>query len=337
MGKSQHFLQGLFVIGALALLGAMLFFFGLSNLFVRKAHLVSLFGESVQGLAVGSPVKYKGVTIGDVREISIRVEDKLIRVDMYVELKAFSNAKDNMRPYRNQYEFREFLEKEISEGLRSRLEYAGITGLRYIDLDYYAPPGPWQSDALQPVSGANTLVVPSAPSAFKDIMKSLNTALERISKIRFEEISDSLLANLAELNRYMAAPDLKDAISHLRSMAINLDRTSESMNQVLSEKKLRETTELIDAALSSMRKVADQVSAELEKARLAESTAVFRRTTENVGNAAEMLTARRRELEITMQKLNETLDSARELLDMLNEDPSAVVRGRQQPPLNLQK
>jgi len=336
MSKSQHFLQGLFVIGALLLLGAMLFFFGLSNLFVRKAHLVSLFGESVQGLAVGSAVKYKGVTIGDVREISIRVEDKLIRVDMYIELKAFSNAKDNMRPYRNQYEFREFLEKEISEGLRSRLEYAGITGLRYIDLDYYAPPGPWQNDAPQLVS-PNTLVVPSAPSAFKDIMKSLNTALERISKIRFEEISDSLLANLADINRYMASPDLREAISHLRSMAINLDRTSESMTQVLSERKLRETADLVDTTLTSMRKLIEQVSTELEKAKLAESAAIFRRTTETIGGTAEMLTARRRELEITLQKLNETLDSARELLNMLNDDPSAVVRGRQQPPLELVK
>ena len=56
--QTQKFRIGLFVLGGVAVLLAMLFFFGLSNLFTHRAKVQSFFSESVQGLTVGSAVKY---------------------------------------------------------------------------------------------------------------------------------------------------------------------------------------------------------------------------------------------------------------------------------------
>lgn len=329
MAKVNNFTQGLFILGALALGAAMLFFFGVSDIFVRKAHLVTYFSESVQGLAVGSPVKYKGVTIGDVRAITIRVEDKIIRVDMDVQLKVFS--KGNAQSYRDQAEFAQFLNKEITEGLRSRLEYAGITGLRYIELDYYAHSGDtpkWETSAA---NAHDELLVPSTPSVFKDLLKSLNTSLERISKMRFEEISDNLVSSLSDINRLLSSPEIRDTITHLKGMAINLDRTSGAINKVVTEEKLRQTLDLVDATLTNSRNLAAELEKQLKSAQIEQTSAAFRQTAVDVGDAAQVLVNRRRELDQTMLKLRETLDSLRELLNLLNQDPSALLRGKQGP------
>ena len=61
MIEANKFRLGLFVIIGSVLFFIVLFVFGLSDIFVRKGKFVSLFNESVQGVAVGSPVKYKGV------------------------------------------------------------------------------------------------------------------------------------------------------------------------------------------------------------------------------------------------------------------------------------
>ena len=62
---------GIFVALTLLLFLLMLFYFGLSQVFVRKTEVSSCFSESVQGLSVGSEVKYQGVKVGSVRKITI--------------------------------------------------------------------------------------------------------------------------------------------------------------------------------------------------------------------------------------------------------------------------
>ena len=57
---------GLFVIGGLALLIAILFFLGMTDIFTTKATVQTFFSESVQGLTVGSAVKYRGVPLRNV-------------------------------------------------------------------------------------------------------------------------------------------------------------------------------------------------------------------------------------------------------------------------------
>ena len=89
MAKISNFRIGLFVLSALVLMTVMLYFLGLSDLFSRKAMLSTFFSESVQGLAVGAQVKYKGAQIGTVEKIMILPRRKIIQVDISVELDRF--------------------------------------------------------------------------------------------------------------------------------------------------------------------------------------------------------------------------------------------------------
>ena len=312
---------GLFVIGGLALLIAILFFLGMTDIFTNKATVQTFFSESVQGLTVGSAVKYRGVPIGNVTKISIRVTDKLVQVDMAVELEHFVSGGEKGQ---QRSDFRRFFQSELEQGMRCRLEYAGITGMRYIDFDYFATP--WQT-LPEPPAGMlepGTLYIPAVPSPFRDILKAIGTSLDRISRIRFEEISDGLERSLSELSGLLGDPALKSTIVRINDAAENLELGSRTLSRVFSEERLNRLMTVLEEDLDNVNKLTGQLIRETRDAKLPESAAAFR-------DASNAISFSQDELANTLTKLNQTLDALTELADSLSADPSSIVSGKKKP------
>ena len=73
MKRPSATLIGAFVLGAIALIVAAILFFGGASLFKQHIEIVSYFHGSVAGLRVGAPVTYRGVRVGEVKSIGIRI------------------------------------------------------------------------------------------------------------------------------------------------------------------------------------------------------------------------------------------------------------------------
>ncbi len=67
--QANFFKIGLFVIGATIALVFLLVMLGAGRIFQSKILMETYFNESVQGLEVGSKVKYRGVIVGEVKSI----------------------------------------------------------------------------------------------------------------------------------------------------------------------------------------------------------------------------------------------------------------------------
>lgn len=312
---------GLFVIGGLALLIAILFFLGMTDIFTNKATVQTFFSESVQGLTVGSAVKYRGVPIGNVTKISIRVTDKLVQVDMAVELEHFVSGGEKGQ---QRSDFRRFFQSELEQGMRCRLEYAGITGMRYIDFDYFATPGQTLPEPPAGMLESGTLYIPAVPSPFRDILKAIGTSLDRISRIRFEEISDGLERSLSELSGLLGDPALKSTIVRINDAAENLELGSRTLSRVFSEERLNRLMTVLEEDLDNVNKLTGQLIRETRDAKLPESAAAFR-------DASNAISFSQDELANTLTKLNQTLDALTELADSLSADPSSIVSGKKKP------
>lgn len=65
---------GIFVIGAIVLAVSGLIFFGPGGFLSKSDLYVLYFDSSVKGLNAGSPVRFRGVKIGQVKEIKVRVQ-----------------------------------------------------------------------------------------------------------------------------------------------------------------------------------------------------------------------------------------------------------------------
>ena len=89
--ETDKFKLGLFVTISFLLLCILFLVFGLFDFVNTKVPVFTLFQESVQGLESGALVKYRGVPIGKVTDITLSTSNNLIRVDMEVNLSKMSS------------------------------------------------------------------------------------------------------------------------------------------------------------------------------------------------------------------------------------------------------
>ena len=88
--KASPAMVGGFVLGGLTLAALAILFFGGMRLFTPTLQAVVFFPSSVAGLAVGAPVTFRGVQVGSVRKIALRlnVADRSSIIPTYIELDA---------------------------------------------------------------------------------------------------------------------------------------------------------------------------------------------------------------------------------------------------------
>lgn len=320
--KINKFQVGLFTISGVTLFIAGLFSLGLYREFLPKGRFVTLFRESVQGLNVGSPVKFKGVPIGSVSGITIRTADKLIRVDMEIDLSVFSQDEALSRKKALE-KFYEYFNKETKEGLRCRLQYAGITGLKYLELDYYDNPGnaPLLDTRPRPVNSKQQIYIPSMSSVLNDILGLINTSLTKISNLPLETLSEDMKTTVRAAKRLINSPGLKEGIASFERTSKNFEKTSNSINQTFTEKRLKSLLLEMNKSLSSVERLANTAERQVKGAKMTETAESFRGAANSVSEARQNLTN-------TLLKLDQTLDSLTELINYLNDDPSALLRGK---------
>jgi phospholipid/cholesterol/gamma-HCH transport system substrate-binding protein len=284
---TNHWKLGLFVLLAVgAMLGA-LFWLGARRFRRESFPAISYFDESVQGLDVGSPVKFRGVTVGTVTDITIAPDHRHVQVtaNMYVDALVRLGLRTGAPKSGEEF---------IAPNLRVQLASAGITGVRFIQTDFfdperYPPPRlpfepPWN-------------YVPSAPSTLKNV----------------EE------AAIEIANRLPALVDrAKDALTDMRKTLGSIDRLASDLGAEDGS---------FNRALGELRAAASRIDRALAEAKLGSTTASVRNSAASLGQAAAGVGDAREELQASLVALREALESVRTLADSLERDPSVLLRG----------
>ena len=162
-GKQSKFMIGIFVTMGLILMIAAIIWLGASTYFQKGTLFVTYFDESVQGLAVDSNVKYRGVNAGTVRSIQVAPDNKLIEVAMKI-----------------------FMKGGDEKNLTAKLKSAGLTGIVYIELDRKSEEG---ADLSPQISfPAEYPVIPSRPSDSMYILSTLDKIISEMNKVDFKSI-----------------------------------------------------------------------------------------------------------------------------------------------------
>ena len=155
----HYFLEGLFIIGLSV--AAALFFVWLASPGHRDDVIYRIhFTESISGLALGDPVKFRGVDVGTVKAMTIDPED----------------------PRRVQVDVRLRKETPVKTDTKASLQLKGITGVVFIDLNGGTP-------------NAQSLVAATAEGAIPEIASEksrLASAIDQLPKVieKFSAIED---------------------------------------------------------------------------------------------------------------------------------------------------
>ncbi|MDN3564643.1 MlaD family protein [Paeniroseomonas aquatica] len=224
---------GVLVVVGLALsLGFVLFFtssrFGSSSI-TYETYL----RESVQGLDVGSPVRYRGVAIGRVAEVGLVAAEyhparretfgsvfQLVFVRFAVDTNRIGEVPS--------------LEEAIRLGLRVRIAAQGITGVNYLELDFLPP------DRFPPREVPWTPrypYVPAVPSTVAQVQGAAELLLQKLQDVDLPGLLDNVIALVADVRGQVKDGDLaitlREAASLLR--AVRSQAEAAQVPEVLAE------------------------------------------------------------------------------------------------------
>jgi phospholipid/cholesterol/gamma-HCH transport system substrate-binding protein len=223
---------GIFVLVALALIVAGIAILGGGSLLRQTEQAETYVNESVQGLDVGSPVKFRGVQIGRVSTIGFVQTE--YQVDRSSELSRLVLVRFEIFP-RTFGTTTSGLEKEvqgmIQRGLRVRLAQQGLTGTEYLEADFLSPdlypplPITWDPDALY---------IPSAPS--------------RLSQ--FTDAAEEVMRNLRRT-------DIAKLIDEATSLVEDLRGTSEALHQFFDQTALTQMRQDLGESFANLKRLSD--------------------------------------------------------------------------------
>ncbi|NCA70538.1 MAG: MCE family protein [Sphingobacteriia bacterium] len=330
---------GGFVVGALTILVLALILFGGGALLRERVAMVTFFPGSVQGLSVGAPVLFEGVTVGRVTgiELSFSPSSGSFRVPVFYEVwpervHILGSGSDG--------EAEEILRRLVTDhGLHARLE-----SLSFVTGQYVVALQMWPGRMPRLSADQEDLVEVPALEATRD------RVTEMIENLRIEELVNETAMTFAAIRRLFDSGELTRLLATLQGAAVqtetlmaHLDRDILPLAQRV-DRTLADYARLADGFMTSMVRVTDalegttadigQVARRLD-ARidpLAGSTMQVLGETEAAMRAirelAEDATLTRDRLDELLREASATVRSLRSLADQLDRHPESLLRGR---------
>lgn len=357
LNKANPKLIGSFVLGALLLLVATLLLFGSGAWFRPRHTFIGYFGGSVQGLDVGSPVRFRGVRVGQVKDIELQYLEKEndFRIRVLIEITGRGEEEDQARTL----DLR-LINILIKKGLRAQLvSESFITGRLFINLDFF-PDEPLRLVADQ----RNYAELPTIPTDLEKLQSAARNFYARLSELPLEEI-------VLRLNRVLQNVETVTGSTETLALPGQLGRSAGELEALLTTLNTETPATLAEvrAALTEGRRVLDRLDSDASSITTAlvgatgeasvtmksvrdqltfgsgplgelaggfnESAAALRATltqAEATLVAIEQSAGPRSELNSTLaellRELTQTARSVRELTDYLERHPEAMLKGK---------
>ncbi|MCX8921648.1 MlaD family protein [Vibrio parahaemolyticus] len=226
---------GLFVVSALVSLFVVLFILGGRSLFEPKIIVETYFDESVSGLEVGAPVRFRGITAGEV--VSIELSDALYEAAVprenrksYVVVRSeITGAKRTIE------EWNRSIEISIERGLRATTQLAGITGQQYLSFDYTS-----MDEGLSFNWKPNYPYVPSTKSSAGKIVSGIQSLIARLDEADINTLVANINMLIETLNQSISALDADALNAQLLALLINSNQMVKSVDGVISDPEVKE-------------------------------------------------------------------------------------------------
>lgn len=326
---------GLFVVGGSALLMSALTWIGMVRL-QRPTHAAfAFFDEPLPGLEPGSAVKFRGVPIGIVDDITLAEDKKHMRV--LASLYDDRLVKLGLDPQRLGPD------GEFPPDLRAQIVTSYLTQTSYLLVDFYEG-GPEGEAALPFAAPKNT--IKTVRSTFRTLEGGLRDILRDLPEITtaMRELLQQAKRDLSEAN----VPDLVQRIE--RTLAV-VEQKLQGFEDLAVVKEatlaLREVGGLAadwrkdDGPVQSLRRdvaaLAQDLRQALDQAELAATTRSVRAAGDGAAAAAGEFAGLARDLRGELQYLRSALTAVERFADLLERDPGALLHGRGEAASPLKK
>ena len=250
---AQYYRLGIFVLLGAAALVALVLVFGARNLFSKTMTIETYIRESVQGLDVGAPVRFRGVRIGQVQTIALSgsIYEESIP---YADRMQYVVVRMQITPPTEQ-DSEKYIEKLVNDGLRAQIRGQGITGINYIELDFVRDPAKLRT--LPYTWTPKYPVVPSQPSPVNILLDNVENALKNFNHMNLAETQAKIDLLLTNLNGMVAGTDgqgngLNDSVAELNRLLTKVNKATDNQELALMIEQLTGSIIVLRQTLTSM-------------------------------------------------------------------------------------
>ncbi|HKU37621.1 MAG TPA: MlaD family protein [Polyangiales bacterium] len=308
---TNHWKLGLFVVAAgLVALGAMAYF-GSRRLPREVVTYTSYFDEAVTGLEVGSAVKFRGVSVGNVSNIAVAPDRRHVQVSYDLAGEAARRlALDQAATEKSR----------IGLVLRAQLGSMGVTGNKYVSLDLFDSAEPADPLSFPPAQH----YIPTQASTLKNLEAAVTDAAHRLP-----EVTGQLAELLGRINHIMGTVQEQQIPQRAGQSLERLDHTLalietriEQLNTAGISQDVRQTFASLQESIGRFDRLLARVDGQGGVLANAERASL------NVGDAVRNASHVGSEAERTLREVGEAAASVRELVDAIERQPDMLVKGR---------
>jgi paraquat-inducible protein B len=316
--KANPTLIGGFVVGAVVLATIAVLVLGSGKLFKKTTKAVCFFTGDVMGLNVGAPVKFKGVDIGSVADVRIRLPEETgnltpqeiakqgVRMPVIIEIDNEKVTQEGAtRPLDTQR-----VKQLIEVGLRAQLvSQSLVTGLLLVKLDFQPDIPP----TFVLPRDSKLLEIPTAPTSLQQIQAAAQDVVRRLEAIDLERLVNSATGALESIEQLAKRPALQETIDALPATVANVNTTLADLRGTLTHFDKDQ-----GPLLQSLKGTSDTARVALQQA----GVTLHSMQALIAPNAPLAV-----DLTATLRELAAAAHSVRLLADSLDRNPSAIVRG----------
>lgn len=344
--KANYFKIGLFVISAVTIGVVAIVVLGVGAIFQKKVLMETYIEESVQGLDVGSAVKFRGVQVGKVEYIGLTNWDYATN-RRYVLVRAALSPGVFRVPVEEVAE-RGF-EGEIEKGLRVRLASQGLTGTAYLEADYLDPK---RNLPLEIDWEPSYLYVPSAQSTITRLSESVDKILRNLEQINIERITGSVEKSLNVMTKTLEDANIEKIGKEAEHLLAEFRETNQKFSGFLKELEGTSIVSDTSAAAATVRRIAEgaekplnqlvtdlaETSTSIKKLAakldpladdLPETIALMKRTLRRLDN---LVASRQQDIDVTLENIRLISEHLKDLTDDAKKYPGQILFGKPPPP-----
>lgn len=309
--KTNYTMVGLFVIMSIALIFVFVIWLVRPTDDKELTSFKIYFTESVSGLNIDSPVKYRGVTIGKVTSMRINPTNiEEIQVDILVDREA-----------------------PIKTDTVAKLKAQGITGLNYIDLSQGSETTPLlcEENEEDPVIKSVPSFLVKVEESFGSVSVNLSKTLHSTGVLLREENQEAITKTLKHLSSVIAKVDTalnEKTIRNFEKLLFSARLTAQKMDKTMPKVDM-----FIDQSVDFENRVANALNS-ISKSYLtiASSLAVFEERNRNGDYSMKESTAEpMKQFQITMREMEITLNEINLMLARFGDSPSNMLLQSEEP------
>jgi ABC-type transporter Mla subunit MlaD len=266
--KANYAKIGFFVLTGAALIVVVIGIAG-ARVFNKKVTFAeTYFAESVTGLDLGSPVKYRGVPVGEVKRIGFvyseygEHKDELLTHDSARQILVVMALDPERFGLIGGSAAETVLRGLVQQGLRVKIASSGVTGLSFLELDYFGP-GKDGERALALTWQPRHPYIPATASTMTNFKKAVDDVFVKLSAVDLQALGDELLATLYLFQNKLSNADLAALSSEATLLLNELRATNRSVRELVDSPELASVPADLSATVAGARRAAEGVEAQI--------------------------------------------------------------------------